>query len=239
MAEAADRVKHDLETLPDMEGKALDDELRAYRSDASEREDLLRRKSNYERARGMIRDQLLGSPEVASTNFESVYEALVGKSGGTKLWHSGSVHRSKVEVMKYKDAVLGMVREIAENLNRTPEAMYEIGLRWTAQISGLGPNIFTEFCGTLRPDRYATLNNNPVTSLFELGIYDFPSPSAFKPADYGSFCRRIGQLAMRCGFHDLGEADHFLNFVYWRHKKRLDEENDSQNPARGGGEARR
>jgi len=223
MREAADRLKKDLETLPDMEGKALENELRDYRSDDGEREDLMRRRSNYERAREMIREQLLGSPELASANFESVYEALVGKSGGLKLWHSGSVYRGKVEVMKHKDAVLAMIHEIADNLNRTPEAMYEVGLRWMDQISGLGPNIFTEFCNTLRPDLYATLNSNPVTSLFELGIYDFPSPSAFKPTDYGSFCRRIHQLATRCGFHDFGETDHFLNFVYWRHKDKRNE----------------
>ena len=127
--------------------------------------------------------------------------------------------------MRHKDAVLGMIREIAETLDRTPEAMYDVGLRWMDQISGLGPNIFTEFCNTLRPDVYATLNNNSVTSLFELGIYDFPSPSAFKSADYGRFFRRIGQLATRCGFGDLGETDHFLNFVYWRHKERNNQEN--------------
>ena len=85
MTEAADRVKKDLESLPEMEGKALEDELRAYQSDEKEKMDLMRRKSNYKRARGMIRDQLLGSPDTASASFESVYEALVGSRGGIKL----------------------------------------------------------------------------------------------------------------------------------------------------------
>ena len=221
MAEAAGLLKQDLEGLPKLNEEALEAELRSYRSDEKEQEKLKSRRSNYEEASQIIRAQFLGAHGVGSYDFAVAYEKLVGRRGEIRLWHSGSVFRHKSKVMRQHDEVLAMVREIAANLDGEPEALYEIGLRWVKEIDGLGPNIFTEFCNTLRPDRYAPLNNNPVTSLKALGIDEFPAPNRFKADDYGRFCRCLNRLREHCGFADLGETDHFLNFVYWRHKEKM------------------
>ncbi len=223
-AKAAELIEQELREFPTLTGEVLTAELSAYRSSQEEQQDFAKRRANYQTARKMILDELLGARELTTPKFERIYESLVGSDGGTKLWHSGSVYRGKAEVMKQREDVVAMVREIAASLELSPEAMYHVGKRWMDRIGGVGPNIFTEFCNTLRAGSYAVLNDNPVTSLLALRIDQFPRPSAFKPEDYGRFCRCLDRLAKHCGFSDLGETDHFLNFVYWRHKEKAREE---------------
>ena len=219
--QAMEMATKELEALPKLDGPKLRDELDMYRSNTDQQRDLAVRRENYKEARAVIIDGLANSGDVIDADFRRAYEALVGSSGGKKLWHSGSVFRGKAAVMAQKNDVVAMIREVMADLTREPEAMYEIGLRWSAKITGLGPNIVTEFLHTLRSERYAVLNRNPVTGIKTLGLDHFPHPEAFKPADYARFCRCLGALAKHCGFSDLGEADHFLNFVYWRHKSSL------------------
>ena len=218
MKAAEAELQRELDELPKLEGQHLANELEAYRANAKQQADLARRKANYQTALHLINSELLNDAKPTEKQFEAVYQRLVGQSGGDKLWHSGSVYRSKTTVLLQWQEVVAMVRDIATNLKRPPEEMYALGLKWTEQIEGVGPNIFTEFCHTLARARYSPLNNNPVTSLRWLQVDQFPYPSGFKPDDYGRFCRCLDRLKNRCRFADFGETDHFLNFVYWRHR---------------------
>jgi len=218
MEAAEAELQREFEELPKLEGQQLVSELQAYRADAKQQADLAKRKTNYQTAQHLLKAELLNVAEPTEKEFEAVYQHLVGQSGGDKLWHSGSVYRSKNTVLLQWQKVVAMVHDIYINLKRSPEEMYALGLKWTEQIEGVGPNIFTEFCHTLAPARYSPLNNNPVTSLRWLNDDQFPHPSGFKADDYGRFCRCPDRLRNRCGFADFGETDHFLNFVYWRHR---------------------
>jgi HKD family nuclease len=215
MKAAEAELQRELEELPKLEGQQLAKELEAYRASAKEQADLAKRKANYQTALDLIQSELLNVAEPTQQQFEAVYQRLVGQSGGDKLWHSGSVNRGKTTVLLQWQKVVAMVRDIAANLERSPEEMYALGLKRIEQIEEVGPNIFTEFCHTLAPARYTPLNDNPVTSLRWLKVDEFPRPSAFKADDYGRFCRCLDRLKTRCGFADFGETDHFLNFVYW------------------------
>ncbi len=210
-----------LEKQSKLEGQRLEEELALYRSDAGQQAELETRRANYIEALRLVR-RLLAQSDSTPQEFAAVYEKLVGERKGTKLWHSGSVYRSKSKVLSQWQDVLAMLREIEAARGRSPEEMYALGEKWMKQIHGIGPNIFTEFCHTLDPKRFTPLNNNPVTSLRWLGVDDFPRPSAFKPEDYGRFCRCMDRLRARGSFADLGDADHFLNFVYWRHRDEAD-----------------
>jgi HKD family nuclease len=228
-------LQREFEELPKLEGQQLAVELELYRADAEQQADLAKRKANYKTAADLLKSQLLNEAGTPEKKFEAVYQRLVGQSGGDKLWHSGSVHRSKATVILHWQKAIAMIQEVASNLDLSPEEMYAIGLNWMLQIEGVGPNIFTEFCHTLAPERYAPLNNNPVTSLRWLQVDQFPPPSAFNAADYGRFCRCLERLKHRCGFFDLGETDHFLNFVFWRHRnevKQFGVDNDDSSEAK-------
>jgi HKD family nuclease len=216
--EAGAKIRKELEEAPKLDGKQLRRELEAYFASAKDQADLKRRRANYRTASELIQSDLLKTRKLSAQGFESIYQRLVGQSGRDKLWHSGSVYRSKTKVLDQWPEVVAMVQDIASDLRRSPEAMYAMGRRWIDEIGGLGPNIFTEFCHTLAPKRYAPLNNNPVTSLRCLRIDEFPHPSAFQPADYARFCHCLDRVRKQCGFANLGETDHFLNFVYWRHQ---------------------
>jgi len=61
---------------------------------------------------------------------------------------------------------------------------------------------------------------NPLTSLKELGFPEFPLPQSFDGATYAKYNQVITDLAGWCGFQSLGQVDQFLNYVYWKLKKR-------------------
>ncbi len=193
--------------------------LNRYRKSSQQIADLKKRKGAYRTASRLIQTELVSGKPITRAAFRTHYGRLVGTAGETKLWHSGSVFRSKKQVVRHHQLMQKMIREISENLNATPEAMFGIGRRWIAKIPGLGPNVFTEFCNTLSPSRFAVLNNNPITSLQKLGQAALPSPQQFSPENYQRYCDVLQQLRHKAGFRDLGETDHFLNFVYWTTRK--------------------
>jgi hypothetical protein len=70
---------------------------------------------------------------------------------------------------------------------------------------------------TYYPDRYAVLNQNSRKSLLELAIATkYPAPLSFKAEDYDNFVSDLIYLKERCGLESLGQADHFLNYIYWK-----------------------
>jgi len=98
--------------------------------------------------------------------------------------------------------------------------VFDEGLRFAKHVKGIGPNVLTEAMHTWNPARYAAMNKNPLTSLKELGFPEFPLPQSFDGATYAKYNQVITDLAGWCGFQSLGQVDQFLNYVYWKLKKR-------------------
>lgn len=219
--QAEDLARKELQDRPRLFGEKLETELRIYRDSEKEQVDLVARRENYARAKKLIEKEIIVATKVTQSSFDEFYGKLVADGEGVKLWHSGGVHRSKGKISAQKDKVVAMIRELARDTSRSPEEIFTVRQDEQLTVTGLGPNIFTEICNTLAPERYAVLNKNPLTSLRVLGGLTFPEPQLFKPEDYGSFCRCMDRLRERCNFADLGETDHFLNFVYWRHRDSL------------------
>lgn len=193
--------------------------LAAYKNDARHQTDLQHRKTNYADAQVLLNSKLLSPQNLSMAEFREIYGQLVGARGANKLWHSGSVHRLMNKIIPQHALMQSMVRDIGRHLDLSPGEMYELGQTWMEKIQHFGPNVFTEICNTLRPEKFAVLNNNPTTSLRKLGRGSFPSPGAFTPADYEKYCEVLDRLRDACGFKDFGETDHFLNYVYWKTKK--------------------
>ncbi len=220
------KARKELKAVVVLSDGDLNEHLRQYRLDEAEQTDLRQRKTNYEQAKVLITDRLLLSDDLSLEDFRDVYGLLVGERGGRKLWHSGNVHRSKNQVLPHYTTIQGMIKDIAENLERPVEDVFQCGTEWLRRVPHLGPNVLTEVLNTLRPEKFPILNLNPTTSMERLGLGVFPNPIAFKPEDYARFCKALGDLRDRCSFADFGETDHFLNYIYWATRPKDSGENE-------------
>jgi hypothetical protein len=73
---------------------------------------------------------------------------------------------------------------------------------------------------TYAPTQYAVLNKNPIESLKALGFTRFPSPASFTADTYAEYCDFMTRLGSTCKLKDLGDVDHFMNFIYWNYAKK-------------------
>lgn len=216
MKKAEKQVNEAISEIVSIEPGKLQEFLMFYRGDTKEQRDLVARTTNYHDARKLITRTFLKEDALTEAEFRAAYGKLVGARGHGKLWHSGGIHRSINKIAPQHDVVQSMVRDIAAHLERSASEMFALGRNWMKKIKGLGPNVFTEFCNTFRPEKYAVLNLNPLTSLRKLGQGAFPAQDAFRATDYQDYCQQLDELRRTCGFNDLGETDHFLNYVYQR-----------------------
>jgi hypothetical protein len=217
---AEELVEAETEKVPELEGERLTFELEAYFANPREQADLNDRRANYLEANRLVSDLVHRALVITDSEFRTVFESLVGSQDGRKLWHSGGINRSRTQVLEQWPEVLNMLSDIAAVIEQSPAEVYRVGMQWIERIDGVGPNMLTEFCHTLSPTQFSPLNNNPVASLRWLGIDAFPRSHAFDPEDYARFCSCMDRLRERAGFRDLGEADHFLNYIYWQHAKK-------------------
>lgn len=195
--------------------------VQEYKKDEGRQHDWRRKTKNYEEARNEL-DALLSEDIDSRQKFMSHYEKLVGAAGEVKLWYSGSIFRQKNSIAPHYRTFIKMLCEVREKIeaNAPGPEVFDVGLHYVKRISGLGVNVLTEVMNTYRPDRYAVLNNNPLASLKHFKFTEFPPPNTFKPDTYDRYNSLIKMFARTCGFQDLSQVDHFLDFVYWRHVKR-------------------
>lgn len=212
----AERAAKEAANVVKLDSAKLQSHLKLYQAESQETADFQTRVSNYKTAQKLLTETLGGATNLTQSEFSRAYARLVGGAGAERLWHSGSLHRKKNLVAPNHLLFQEMVREVHGNLGLSPAEMFKLGGKWMRQIPHLGPNVFTEICNTLRPDLYAVLNRNPTTSLRAFGRGAFPDPTRFSPSDYAKFCEIMADLRNACGFSDLGETDHFLNYIYWR-----------------------
>jgi HKD family nuclease len=213
-------ARREMRKITPLDSDELDRFLERYRADKHQQEEFRQRRSNYRIADGILRQKLAGPRKLDQAGFKRHFERLVGTKG-EKLWHSGSLYRKKNFLFPRHVALQAVIREVVGNLQLSPAEMYRLGEAWMRQVKYFGPNIFTEICNTLKPSRFAVLNDNPVTSLKHLSLAAFPAPGNFTAEDYQRFCDVLDDLRRRCGFADLGQTDHFLNYIYWKKHKSI------------------
>jgi len=195
--------------------------LEDYKKDDSQQEDLNRRIENYKKAKEIL--ELIRTTDLSKTDFFDYYEKLVGKAGVKSLWHSGSIFRGKESVKEFYKEFKEMLNQITENIDKSPSDMlkkmekyYRVGNE--EKIEGIGPNIMTEILNTYAPDRFAVLNQNPLTSIKKLGFEEFPHSQNFRPKNYNDFTVLLSSIMNGYDFNTLGHVDHFLNYIYWKVK---------------------
>ena len=195
--------------------------LDKYKRDITERDDLKRRTENYQKAKEILEG--IRTQNLTKSEFFSYYEKLVGKAGEKSLWHSGSIFRGKESVKEFHKEFKVMLNEIFDNINSTPseilkkvEKYYRVGNK--EKIDGIGPNIMTEILNTYAPDKFAVLNQNPLTSIKYLGFEEFPHSQSFRPKNYRDFTVLLSGIKNGFNFESLGQVDHFLNYIYWQVK---------------------
>ncbi|MGB7291308.1 MAG: hypothetical protein WBD99_03965 [Thermodesulfobacteriota bacterium] len=211
----ADRTaKKEIGNLPEANDRQLKQYLRRYLTDLEQNDRRKARARDYAKARNVL-DRIAALSKPTKAEFMGLYEPLVGVSRGEKLWHSGSVFRSKNTVASKYHRVISLVRSLKSRIGKPPLDVYDTALKHSANIPGLGPNVITEILNTYDPTRYAVLNKNPIESLKKLGFKRYPSPSSFSADTYAEYCEFLTALRKRCRLRDLNELDGFLNFIYW------------------------
>jgi HKD family nuclease len=193
--------------------------LAEYKKDKDEQDNFKEKLSNYKKAKKIL-DEICDKSISSEKEFMDYYEKLVGKEGQHGLWHSGGLFRQKNRVASDYKTFIKMVREVRDNIGKSPKEVFEIGLKYVKKVRGLGVNVLTEIMNTYDSKQFAVLNNNPLTSLKFFGFSKFPDPNNFKPDTYEIYNSLISEFMKVCGFKSMGQVDHFLNYIYWRYAKK-------------------
>ena len=104
-------------------------------------------------------------------------------------------------------------------LKKEPSEIFNNALNLSEKINGLGVNILTEIMNTYNPKRCSVLNKNPLESLNEIGFQKFKSQQYFNSNDYQVFNKIMIDILNKCKFKNLGQVDHFCNYIYWKYVK--------------------
>lgn len=213
--------KEETDSLYKLNKDRIKKHLEKYNRNDSERDDLSRRTENYQKAKETL--EIIRLQNLTKSEFYNYYEKLVGRKGEKSLWHSGSIFRGKKSVKEFYKEFKLMLNEIFDNINSSPSEIFEKTQKYyrvgsKEKINGIGPNIMTEILNTYAPDKFAVLNQNPLTSLKYLGLEEFPHSQSFKPKNYMDFTVLLSGIMNGYNFVSLGQVDHFLNFIYWQEK---------------------
>ncbi|MCF8302351.1 MAG: hypothetical protein K9I94_03670 [Bacteroidales bacterium] len=229
---AKENVEKQINTIFQLDIKAIEKYLKDYSANKDEQNNYFLRKQNYIKAYEIL--EFIRTENIDNPTFFSNYEKLVGKAGVKSLWHSGSIARDKNKVKKNHFEFKTMLNEIHANLNKSPKEIFEMIEKYIKsgkkeKINGLGINIATEILNTFAPNKFAVLNQNPLTSIKAFGLESFPHSQNFKSTNYEDFCSLIVSLMNTCEFESLGQTDHFLNFIYWQVKDELKDKKTNPN----------
>lgn len=209
-------------SIPKLDEDKLRAHLAEYRANEQQQADYQVRLINYQEARELL-DQLASSSVTNEAQFRAIWERLIGSASVDRVWHSDYMYRRGHEAVQNFAEVCRMVKAIRDNENLSPRKLFELGQQHASRIRGLGVNALTEMMNTYYPDECAVLNKNPWTSLRYFGLSAFPEPGFFRGHHYERFNNVIAYIKDLCGFESMGQADHFLNFVYWGYAKEREE----------------
>jgi len=217
---AEKEAQKELSGVPSFDIEAMRSAVRKYRADAGVQENWRQKVANYRKARKILL-RMSRTVFAKPSDFLRDYERLVGTAGKRSLWHSDGLYRSKKKVARNHGRFVKMLAKLIENLDHSPERVFEMAVNCRRKMPGLGVNVITETLNTLAPDRFSVLNRSPVGVLKLFGFPSFPTPNSFKAEAYREFNALIAEIAAEFGFKDLSRVDHFLNYVYWREHKKI------------------
>jgi len=200
--------------------KKLNKFVKEYLADKEEMANCKKRVNNYKEAKKIL-DRMAKNKFSSKTDFMESYNNLVGGAGYKKLWHSGSIFRSKNEVAKKYKSFCLVVSEIKNDISllKEPSEIFNNALKLSKKINGLGVNILTEIMNTYDPKRCSVLDKNPLESLNEIGFQKFKSQQYFNSNDYQIFNEIMIDILKKCKFVNLGQVDHLCNYIYWKYVK--------------------
>ncbi len=200
--------------------KKLNKFIKEYLADKKEMANWQKRVNDYKEAKKTL-DIMAKNNFSSKKEFMESYNVLVGGAGYKKLWHSGSIFRSKNKVAKKYKSFCLVVSQIKNDiaLKKEPSEIFNNALNLSKKIDGLGVNILTEIMNTYNPKRCSVLNKNPLESLNEIGFQKFKSQQYFNSNDYQVFNEIMIDILNKCKFENLGQVDHFCNYIYWKYVK--------------------
>ncbi|MEZ2442788.1 restriction endonuclease PLD domain-containing protein [Chitinophaga sp. RCC_12] len=166
-------------------------------------------------------ETLASDVSLSDFEFENLFKPLMGHSGYTKLWHSGSIHRHTHETLNFhKEGFRSLIRFVKQTINLPAgqafedSYMYLKKMKKDKKLFGVSENILTEIMMTYNPLKFANLNVNPVDALRKAGCV-FPSPSSFKGETYERYLHILNLIKTDLKMETFLEIDSFFNFMYW------------------------
>lgn len=177
----------------------------------------LEREQSYKAARKIL--QRLANEKITKAEFTALYEELVGSRDVERLWHSGSLFRHKAKVFDHYRDFINIVRYVMDNQGKTAFEVFEQGGQMAKAVPGVGVNILTEIMMTFQPEKFANLNNNPLTVLLHVGCVLKRTPASYSGQDYQTYCDLITEIKKELKLKNNLEVDSFFNHRYWELKK--------------------
>lgn len=174
------------------------------------------KKRSYQKARKIL-DEIAYGNRLTEQKFADLLDELVGKAGGGRLWHSGSLYRHRRLVYPNYKKFKHLVRYAIENANSDPAVVYAHAKELVMEIDGAGPNYVAEILMTIRPKKFANLNRNPIKVLRdEAGVSLKATSGSFTGDDYSEYCSLVKEICKKLELEDMLEADTFFNEIYWK-----------------------
>lgn len=189
---------------------------REYQSEADVKRYNQEREKSYADAREVL--EYLVTENISDAEFKTQYEDLVGAKNTERLWYSGSLFRQKAKVFKHKQAFLRLVRYVMDHQDKSPLVVFDKGKELIEAVPGAGVNILTEIMMTFQPEKFANLNNNPLTVLLKVGCTLKKTPANYSGKDYQAYCDLITEIKKELKLKNNLEVDSFFNHNYWKLK---------------------
>jgi HKD family nuclease len=173
----------------------------------------VKKRSDYQEARQVL-DNLIRKKHRPPA-FLKMIEDLLGKPGTFGLWYSNGLVRHKGDIMDSQEAFCELVRTIKNGKGKTARVLFDEAKTLVDQIYGLGPNFTGELMLTYWPEKFANINQNPITVLREAGGLDIKARSNdYDGNDYAEYNAIVKEIADALGLKDMFEIDYFFNEIY-------------------------
>ncbi len=171
---------------------------------------------NYKEAKKVL-DKIANDTSLTKAKFIPLLEELVSKKGTPGWWHSGSLYRHKKDVFEHYSRFQKLVQYIQKNAKGNSSDVFSNANEMVKKIDGAGVNYVTEIMMTYNPNKFANLNNNPITVLRKEGdIYIKASTDSFSGDDYEEYCELVNEINNKLGLRNMLEADSFFNDIFWK-----------------------
>jgi len=211
-----------VDEFPDVRGNLFYDlsNLKRHYDKLDKREilkDFKEKESHYGTAREVLDE--IASRNHTQNKFKELLEELVGKRGMPGLWYSNGMFRSKTAIFNQQATFRNLIKSIKNNLNKSPESIYNEAKRISLTIDRVGPNFIGEIMMTYAPEKLANINRNPITVLRKEGSVELKSHSqSFNGKDYEQYNSMVHEISAELGLKNMLQADYFFNIIYQKIK---------------------